>query len=61
MTDTERLDLIEHYKWNVIFAVGKVAIYNVEANFKVQADTLREVIPLALKAQMDWSTGHVRH
>lgn len=61
MTDTERLDLIEHYRWNVICAEGRVAIYNVDANFKVQADTIREVIDLALAQQIKWSASHVRH
>jgi hypothetical protein len=57
MTDTERLNLIEHYGWQIICFANEVAIYNVKAEFKVTGKTLREAIDNALSAQFKWSTG----
>jgi hypothetical protein len=56
MSDTERLNLIEHYKWKI----GYTHAFYVKGDngiFVVMASTLREAIDDALEAQIDWSLG----
>ena len=57
MTDTERLDLIEHYKWEISYWHDHVVIVNNEAEFVRSGKTLRAAIDAALKAQFEWSVG----
>ena len=55
MTDTERLNLIEHYGWHI----NKVASgWNVfSSNIDIIEKTLRLAIDAALAAQIKWSLG----
>lgn len=61
MTDTERLNLIEHYEWNINVSksgkswwiTGKFSTHNK----MVTASSLREAINKALDAQIKWSIG----
>ncbi len=59
MSDTERLNLIEHYKWQIsLSANGKVwwIFGSFSTNKKgVKGKTLREAIDAALAAQMKWA------
>ena len=52
MTDTERLNLIEHYEWMIEFN----DMWFVAGKFGLSAgDTLREALDGALAAQIKWS------
>lgn len=55
MTDTERLNLIEHYQWQLHFIDSwfMQGMFGVVGGF----NTLREAIDAALKAQFEWSAG----
>lgn len=53
MTDTKRLNLIEHYQWKINFTCDKWNVFN--ANIDVAANTLREAIDAALAAQAKWA------
>lgn len=54
MTDTNRLNLIEYYKWEIIFDTNVI----IRGSFGIVFDnTLREAIDTALKAQIEWSLG----
>lgn len=57
MSDTERLNLIEHYKWKIIFIDDGCHIVLARAGTYDFAKTFREAIDLALIKQMDWSLG----
>lgn len=57
MTDTERLDLIEYYKWRVMFMDCGCHIVLDQASTYAFAKTLREAIDDALKAQAKWALG----
>lgn len=53
MTDTERLNLIEHYKWYIWF--DEETKYTAQGDFgHVCGKTIREVIDGALDAQAKW-------
>lgn len=55
MTDTERLDLIEHYKWKVMFIDDGCHIVLPQAGTYAFAKTFREAISEALSKQAKWS------
>lgn len=55
MTDTERLNLIEHYGWNINKHFLGFNVFN--ENVDVVRATLREAIDVALAAQAKWSIG----
>lgn len=57
MKDTERLNLIDHYKWTVVFINGGCYIVLHEARTYSFAKTLREAIDGALAAQIKWALG----
>lgn len=53
MTDKERLNLIEHYKWTIVISDMGVAVFG---NFgRIKETTLRRAIDAALKAQAEWA------
>ncbi len=55
MTDTERLNLIEHYKWDIMHHKGWLILGKFGSTATCQ--TIREAINEALAAQIKWSTG----
>lgn len=55
MTDTERLNLIEHYRWNIHTATEGYTVFGDFGN--VGGKSLREAIDAALRAQFEWSVG----
>ncbi len=58
MTDTERLSLIEHYKWEIVFDNAYAPAIVIRGSFGIVfANTLREAIHDALTAQINWSLG----
>lgn len=57
MSDTERLNLIEHYGWSIMFSRDRVIITGNDSIFATAGNTLREAIDAALKAQFEWSVG----
>jgi hypothetical protein len=66
MSDTERLNLIEHYGWNVQF-IKEEGYTNLKGHFsrtlikisgkygEVVQETLRDAIDAALSSQAKWS------
>lgn len=56
MSDTERLNLIEHYGWDVLWCNDSWCI-TAKSFGAVNGKTLREAIDAALKAQFEWSVG----
>lgn len=55
MTDTERLNLVEHHKWTVKFMDGGCHIVLHQAGTYAFAKTFREAIQAALAAQAKWA------
>jgi hypothetical protein len=55
MTDTERLNLIEHYGWTIKFIDGGCHIVLHRANTYAFAKTIREAFDEAYKKQAAWS------
>lgn len=55
MSDTEMLDLIEYYNWNINKHFQGWNVYN--QNIDIVRPTLREAIRCALVAQAKWSIG----
>lgn len=56
MTDTERLDLIEHYQWDIL-SYNKEWIICGEFGKTGRFKSLREAIEAATAAQIKWSTS----
>lgn len=61
MTDTERLNLIEHYKWEIA-CTGETSIWTVVLHLSdgvkfADGNNIREAIDAALAAQIKWSLG----
>jgi hypothetical protein len=57
MSDTETLDLIEHYKWSVKFIDDGCHIVLHKAGTYAFAKTIREEVKEALDKQIAWSVG----
>lgn len=55
MSDTEMLNLIEHYDWFIVKFGSGWNIFN--ENIDVMGTTLREAILNAMTAQRKWSVG----
>lgn len=58
MTDTERLNLIEHYQWQIFtWSMGKDKFWQITGKFGgTQAHTsLRMAFDAAYKAQAEWA------
>jgi len=55
MTDTERLNLIEHYNW-IIAKIEDNWIITGSYGY-VEGNSLREAIDATLAAQIKWSLG----
>jgi hypothetical protein len=56
MTDTERLNLIEHYQWDVMHHNGEWLVlgkFGITPTFI----KLREAVDVALNAQAKWALG----
>lgn len=55
MSDTEMLNLIEHYEWNINQMYKGWNVFS--ANIDITGPTLREAIKIAMDAQVKWSLG----
>ncbi len=57
MYDTERLNLIEHYEWDILCYNNKAKKWMVCGKFGKtdKFKTIREAIDAALSAQMKWA------
>lgn len=55
MSDTERLDLIEHYGWTIKFIDGGCHIVLHRAATYAFAKTIREAFDLAFAKQAKWA------
>ena len=57
MTDTERLNLIEHYQWRIYFVADGWSGNGMFGILPHTYNTIREAIDAALAAQIKWSLG----
>ena len=57
MSDTERLNLIEHYRWHIFFSPDGWCVSGMFGMLPNTFNSIREAIEAALTAQMNWSLG----
>lgn len=61
MSDTERLNLIEHYEWRLELINDTNALnglWQIKGDWGyIHGDTIRKVIDAAMTAQIKWSVG----